>query len=105
MSIADRCAALVPPAATAENVVLAHTLAQMSRDLSIERWKVAKAALVSVGVLGLAGFAILEGARSPGQIAIAAIVVTALINGIEFSELIATWAAVREEQARDDDER
>lgn len=61
--------------------------------MNLKIWKVFKNLVATLGILGLAGFAIAEGASDPTQIVVIALVVIGLINGMELSEF---WAAYGE---------
>ncbi|MFC4549397.1 MULTISPECIES: hypothetical protein [Halorussus] len=61
---------------------------EIARHMDIRAWKALKAAFISTLILGLAGYAIHRGA-DPTSIALAALAITALLNGVELRELAA----------------
>jgi 4-amino-4-deoxy-L-arabinose transferase-like glycosyltransferase len=67
--------------------------------MNLKRWKLFKSILLAMAVLVFAGFAILQGA-DPTAVALPAIIVAALLAGVEWSELVAVWAQARTEVDR-----
>jgi 4-amino-4-deoxy-L-arabinose transferase-like glycosyltransferase len=62
--------------------------------MNLRRWKLFKSILLSLAVLVFAVFAILQGA-DPTAVALPAIIVAALVAGVEWSELVAVWAETK----------
>lgn len=68
--------------------------------MDVKKWKAAKAGLVSLFVVVIAGYAIASGA-DPTTTGRLALLTLALVNGLELGELLAVWAEAR---AADDGE-
>jgi len=84
-SAAARCPASVRSANRALDTEL------RDHHMDLARWKLAKTTIVSLAIIGLATFAILQDA-DPTLTAAVAIPVVGLVAGIEFSELVAAMA-------------
>lgn len=72
--------------------------------MNLKRWKLFRSILLPVTFIGFAAFAILEGA-DPTTIALPALLMAALLGGVEVSELIAVLAEAQTEyQSRTDND-
>lgn len=79
------------PSTTAEyNAALDRRLSRIAH-MNLKRWKIIKSTLLSMAVLGFAAYSIFEGA-DPTTVAVPALIISALIAGVEWSELLAVWA-------------
>ena len=70
--------------------------------MSLKTWKVAKNFIVSMSIIGLAVFAIGEGADVLQVFSLTTIVL-GLVNGMELSEFYAAWAEAQAGDSGDSD--
>jgi hypothetical protein len=72
--------------------------------MNLRKWKLARAVFVTVAVFVFTTFAISEGAE-PTTTGVLALLLVALLNGIDLAELMSVWAEVRvHDRERPDDE-
>jgi hypothetical protein len=85
---------IVPEPVRKFNVRLDRALRDLSPNVNLRKWKLARGLVVTVAVVAFATFAILRGAE-PTTTALFALVLVALLNGIDLAELVSVWAEVR----------
>jgi hypothetical protein len=92
--MAQRQPTLVPQAVRRWNIRLDACLRHHWDNVNLRKWKLARAGVVTVAVFAFATYAIAEGAE-PTTTALFALVMVALLNGIDLAELLSVWAEVR----------
>jgi len=83
---------LVPEAVCVWNIQLDRRLRPYSVNLT--KWKLIRAVIVTVAVMGFSVFAISEGAE-PTTTALLALLLVGLLNGIDLAELVSVWAEIQ----------
>jgi hypothetical protein len=94
---------LIPEPVRAYNIRLDSALRTYSPTVNLRKWKLARGLVVTVAVVAFATFAILRGAE-PTTTALFALVLVALLNGIDLAELVSVWAEIRMHDSRDSDD-
>jgi len=89
-ALTSTAAGFCPPSVRRANRALDVELRE-HHHMDLARWKAIKTTLVSLAIIGLAVFAMLQGADPTLTVAIV-VPVVGLVAGIEFSELVAAMA-------------
>lgn len=85
---------LIPTAQTRANLDLAMRLASRYENMDLKTYKALKIGVLSVSVIGYAVFSVQQGA-DPNVVFTGTVLLLAILNGVEVTELASAWIEVR----------